>query len=191
VGEELLGAGASCSGCALPVDLSDIPPPTSATVPTDPLPLPCPTDPTTGLVDDVTPGVYECSGSLAFAATATVEGPVVIYLTGGAGLATLDFGGAVVNGGGDPADLVIHVVGAGVVEPGDGTGAGQFTGVIDAPYATLRSDPCDFSLTGSLVIGSLACTSPAAGPGASLTYDSRVAALPGSTWTVSGRQDAA
>jgi hypothetical protein len=119
-----------------------------------------------------------------------VAGPVVVYVLGDGGLASLGLAGAVVNAGGDPADLVIHLVGPGEVDPGDGADATRFTGIVDAPGATLRSDPCGLSVTGALVLEAFACTSPGAGSGPSLVSDPRVMALPSARWQLSGYHDA-
>jgi hypothetical protein len=194
-GQDLLGPGASCSGCGSPglpqeARLAEAAPPAS------PAPLPCPVDPATGSITALAAGTYECAGGVSFAPVSTtgdvpVAGPVVIYVIGDGGLANLGLAGAVVNAGGDPSDLVIHLVGAGEVDPGDGADAARFTGIVDAPGATLRSDPCGLAVTGALVLESFACTSPAAGSGPSLVSDPRVVALPSASWQLSGYHDAA
>jgi len=89
---------------------------------------------------------------------------------------------------------VVHVVGAGIIDPGTGapgaTGSGSFTGVIDAPRSSLRSADCEFSLTGAAELGSLDCVTPTAASGPFLTLDSRVV-LPGDTWQPGAYQDVA
>ncbi|HEY2428050.1 MAG TPA: hypothetical protein VGI06_03895 [Acidimicrobiales bacterium] len=188
-GQDLIGSGGSCSGCGSPDLLPDAVLPVPQ-VPSSPAPLSCPTDSGTGTVTGLTAGTYVCRGSLSFGPNVQIAGPVVIYLVAVDGPASLDLTGSVVNDGGDPTDLVIHVVGAGVVEPGDGDAAARFTGLIDAPDASLRSDPCGLSVTGALVLGSLACTAPAAGPGPSFTADAGAMALPGGPWGVGSSHDA-
>jgi hypothetical protein len=125
---------------------------------------------------------------------ATPAFPVVIYLESSAGLASLDLSGSTVNAGGNAADLIIHVVGPGSVTPGDGSAATNFTGVIDAPRSSLRSgsagSPCQFSLTGAMVLGSFSCTATGGG-GPTLTYDATdLASTPSDAWTISAYQDA-
>jgi len=189
--EDLLGPGASCAGCRNPVVEPSTTTFADAVVPTDPAPSPCPTTPVTSLVS----GVYLCSGTLTLTGTVSVAAstaaPVVIYLEADAGLATLDLSNSTI-GGSDASDLIIHVIGAGVVIPGDGTSATKFTGVIDAPHSSLRSgdgtSPCDLSLTGAMVLGSFSCSAATGGP--RLTYDPALESVPSGNWTLSAYDDA-
>jgi hypothetical protein len=142
-------------------------------------------------ISSLTGGPFLCTGGVSFApgpTPVTVTGPVQLWVTNGYGPpATVSFAGSSVDPGGDPSAFVIHVVGAGVIEPGDGTGAGSFTGIIDAPRSSLRSPDCRFTLTGAASLGSLDCVSATSGP--TLTYDPRVAALPSATWQAGPEQD--
>ena len=190
--QDLLGPAASCAGCSNPVVEPSTVTFSDAVVP--PAPLPCPTTPVTSLSS----GVYLCRGTLTLTGPVTVSAsagsPAVIYLEGGPDLATLDLSASTINTGGDPSDLIVHVVGPGVVIPGDGSSATDFTGVIDAPHSSLRSgdgtSPCQLSLTGAMVVGSFSCTAAVGGPRPHLTYDPRVASLPSDNWAVSAYGDA-
>jgi hypothetical protein len=190
--EDLLGPGASCAGCQDPVVEPSTATFPDAVVPS--APQACPTAPVTAL----TSGTYLCMGVFALNGPVTVAAtpalPVVIYVEGSAGLASLDLSGSTVNAGGNPADLIIYVVGPGSVAPGDGATATNFTGIIDAPRSSLRSgsaaSPCQFALTGAMVLGSFSCTA-ASGPGPTLTYDAAdLASIPSDAWTISAYQDA-
>jgi hypothetical protein len=187
-GDDLLGPGASCSGCVAPAPTVL---PATTTLPDPPAPpvgAAAPPGGCTG-ISSLTGGPFLCTGSISFAPGAvTVTGPVQLYVTNGYGPpATVTFAGSSVNPGGDPSAFVIHVIGAGVIEPGDGTGAGGFTGIIDAPRSSLRSPDCRFSLSGAANLGSLDCVSATSGP--TLTYDPRVAALPSTSWQAGPEQD--
>ena len=188
-GDDLLGPGASCSGCVAPAPTVL---PATTTLPDPPAPPGGATGPPGGCsgISSLTGGPFLCAGGVSFAPGAvTVTGPVQLWVTNGYGPpATVSFTGSSVNPGGDPSALVVHVVGAGVIQPGDGAGAGSFTGVIDAPRSSLRSPDCRFTLNGAANLGSLDCVSAASGP--TLAYDPRVAALPSTSWQAGPEQDA-
>jgi hypothetical protein len=116
---------------------------------------------------------------------------VSIYITDGAddlsAPVKVHFDSATVSG--TAANLALYVADPASILPGEGAQAGTFSGVVDAPYATLRSSACAFTLTGAMVLGSFDCVSAAGGP--TLTYDSGVAALPSTTWRVTSYQDGA
>jgi hypothetical protein len=92
-----------------------------------------------------------------------------------------------VNRGGISAQLIVHKVGPGVIDPGDGDAAGTFTGIIDAPQATLRSAACRFGVDGAMVLGSLLCVAANGGP----TFTYSAGSIPGGAWAVSLQHDAA
>jgi hypothetical protein len=193
--QDLLGPGASCSSnsgsggtnCDKPVVLAQ-----TEALPDPSLPVPAPQpSPCTGIITLAT-GVYVCKGVVSFApgATVSVGGPVELYVTAdGSTPPTLNFSQARVNLGGTAANLVVHIVGAGVVQPGDGAAAGSFTGVLDAPRATLRSNPCQFVLNGAADLGSFNCVTGGTGP--DLDYgSSSLGAVYSPTWQATSYGDA-
>ncbi len=190
-GQDLLGSGASCSGCTAPNVLTANTALPDPVVPSSPMPGPPPGGCTTP-ISSLTAGVYYCPGNISFAAgPVTVAGQVELYVGTGTGPpVSVTFTGSQVNTGGTPTDLVVHVVGAGLIEPGDAvSAAGSFTGVIDAPRSSLRSADCQLSLIGAANLGSFDCVTGASGPGPTLTYDPSVAAVPSPTWQAGPYQD--
>ena len=178
--QDLLRPGAACAGCPAPNVIADPVTFPAASIPTSPPPLPCPSLPITALPA----GTYLCIGTVSFAAAEIdIGGPVVIYQENGpGGPAGFSFAGANVNAGGTAADLVVHKIGPGRVDPG----TGRFTGIIDAPASTLNSTGCAFRLTGALVLGSFSCATSGGGPQLVHAADS----VPASTWVVGGYHDA-
>ena len=183
-GQDLLGPGASCAGCTSPAVV-----PATVTMP-DPVAPGPPTGPC-GTVTAIAAGPSVCTGPLTF--SGTVPAPAAradVYVIGGG----VSFAGAVVAAGGDPSLLAVHLVGPGTVDPGTGpassgpAGAGSFTGILDAPRASLRSADCEFALTGAAELGSLDCLTVAPGPGPTLTLDPR-ASVPADTWRAGSYQD--
>ncbi|HVM65519.1 MAG TPA: hypothetical protein VMU14_11705 [Acidimicrobiales bacterium] len=155
------------------------------------MPVPAPLPPPGGCTSIATipAGTYLCSGTVSFATGVVgVGGPVELYVTAGGAAPTLDFSGAQVNFGGSAANLVVHVVGPGLIVPGDAS-PGSFTGVIDAPGSTLRSNPCGFSLIGAADVGSVDCVSGSGGPGPTLGTDPSLAAAYSPTWQASSYRD--
>jgi hypothetical protein len=191
-GDDLLGPGASCSGCVPPAPTVLPATTTLPDPPASPVGAAAPPGGCTN-ISSLTGGPFLCTGAVTFAAGAvTVTGPVQLYVTNGSGApATVSFAGSQVNQGGDPSAFVVHVIGAGVITPGDGppgaSGAGSFTGIIDAPRSSLRSADCQFNLSGAANLGSMDCVSAAAGP--TLAYDPRVTALPATAWQAGPEQD--
>ena len=190
-GQDLLGPGASCAGCASPTVVAGMQLPDPTPVSPPPSPPPC------GTMTSLTPGTLVCSAPLTFSGVVPalpLGQSTEIFVMGGGAPATVVFGGASVNDGGDPTALVLHIVGAGIVDPGTGPpggpGSGSFTGVLDAPRSSLRSSDCEFSLTGGAALGSLDCVTPAPAMGPFLTLDSRVV-LPGDMWQPGVYQDVA
>lgn len=185
--QDLLQPGAACAGCPSPTEVTNPVTFPAASIPTSPPPLPCPPSPISALPA----GTYLCTGAVTFADGAKIDpgGPVVIYQengTDGAGAPTsFSFAGAKVNVGGTVANLVVHKIGPGRVDPGTGSEA-DFTGIIDAPAATLNSSSCAFRLTGALVLGSFSCATSSGGP--QLLY--AAGSVPASTWTVGDYHDA-
>ena len=186
-GQDLLSPGASCAGCPA---VRALPGPVVLPDPVVPAaPLPCPQQP----IETITSGTYVCNGDVTFGNDVAVSGAVVLYQRNGSDgtgpPTTLRLAGTSDRvSGGDPANLVIRKAGAGVVDTGDGDGSARITGVLDAPRATLRSDDCQLSVTGALVLGSFACTSPSGGP--RLTLDAAAASLTLGAWDVSAHHDA-
>jgi hypothetical protein len=117
-------------------------------------------------------------------------GQVDLYVTNDGPPSTVTFSRATVSAA-NASQFVLHVVGAGVIQPGDGSSKGSFTGIIDAPRASLRSTDCQFTLVGAAVLGSFDCRTGASGPGPNLTYDATVAAIPATTWRPTTYQDVA
>jgi hypothetical protein len=150
--------------------------------------------PVCGTVTSITTGTAVCTGDLTFSGAVSVSGPSQIYVVGdGVSPVHVTFAGATVNDGGDPSQLIVHVVGAGIVDPGSGpqpSGSGRFTGVLDAPRSSLRSADCEFSLTGAAELGSFDCVTPSPATGPSLTLDGR-AVVPADTWRQTAYQDVA
>ena len=195
-GEDLLGPGASCSGCtAPPMSTAPTELPATTTLP-DPPPPPLGASTPPGGCSGITSlvgGPFVCTGSVSFASpgpvlVTPVGGPVELWVTGNGPPATVSFAGSSVNASGSASNFIIHIVGSGVVVPGDGNGHGHFTGVIDAPRSTLRSADCQFALTGAADLGSFNClsTDPT---GPNLVYDEGVAAIPSTTWQAGAYQD--
>jgi len=183
-GQDLLGPGASCAGCSAPAVV-----PATLAMP-DPQP-PTPPSAPCGTISAIAPGPLVCTGPLVFSGAVPAPlAPADIYVVGGG----ITFAGAVVGAGGDPSLLTVHLVGAGTIDPGTGpassgpAGAGSFTGILDAPRATMRSDDCEFNLIGAAELGSLDCLTVAPGPGPSLTLDSR-ASVPADGWQTGSYQD--
>ncbi len=138
------------------------------------------------------PTSYLCDGPVTFGPGPVTVGPgqVDLYVEGNGGLASVSFADATVTTvSGVASSFAVHVLGTGVIEPGDGTDAGQFTGVLDAPNATLRSNPCQFSLTGAADLGSIDCVT-GTGSGPVLTYGSSLATVYSPTWHLSADGDA-
>jgi hypothetical protein len=187
--EELLGPGASCSGCTTPVS-----PPITTTL-ADPFVPGTATPKSTNWcthIDALIAGSYACDGQVTFEHGSVAVGPgqVDLYVTNDGPPSTVTFSGATVSAA-NASQFVLHIVGAGVIQPGDGSSKGSFTGIIDAPRASLRSTDCQFTLVGAAVLGSLDCRTGASGPGPTLTYDADVAAIPAATWRPTTYQDLA
>jgi hypothetical protein len=186
--EELLGPGASCSGCTTPVS----PPVTTSFA--DPVVPGAAIPKSNGWcnhIDALAAGSYACDGQVTFEpGSVAVAGHVDLYVTNDGPPSTVTFSGAMVNPA-NASQFVLHIVGAGVIQPGDGSSKGSFTGIIDAPRASLRSTDCQFSLVGAAVLGSFDCLTGVSGPGPNLTYDATVAAIPATTWRQTTYQDVA
>lgn len=179
--QDLLGPGAGCTGCPAPNLLAAPFTFTAATIPTSPSPLPCPASP----VSELAAGTYLCVADITFDADVRLRGPVVIYQENGAdGLGAptaIRFSSAEINEDGPAGDLVIHKIGAGVVDPGTAT----LGAIVDAPAATLASGSCRFHFHGAMVLGSFSCSSAGGGP--TLSYDAGSFLSP--SWVVGVRRD--
>jgi hypothetical protein len=187
--QDLLGPGASCSGCG-----NAVVEPTTVTFADPVLPVPSPSAPTGGCtgITTLATGTYLCRGTVSFSTSApvSVAPGVIIYVTAlGSNPPTLNFTGATVNGGGSAANLVVHMIGAGVVEPGDAPSAGTFDGVIDAPRSSLSSNPCDFVFQGAALLGSLDCTTGTSS-GPQFTVDTSGSAAFAPAWQEASYGDA-
>jgi len=176
----LLGPGASCAGCTAPKEARHAPGFADAVVPTSPAPQPCPG---AGTITSLAGGVFVCTAGVTFSGAVPVSGPTVVYVVNG----SINFDGSTVNAGGDPTDLVIHLVGPGIVTPGDGAGAVRLTGILDAPRGTLRSSDCELQVDGAMVLGSFDCPT---GGGARISYDARVGAVWSEAWQLGAYHDA-
>ena len=178
--QDLLRPGAACAGCAAPNVVTHPVTFPTASIPTSPPPLPCPS-----MTSPLAAGTYLCTGDVSFATgEIDIGGPVVIYQENepDGAPSRFSFAGSNVNAGGTAADLIVHKIGPGRVEPG----SGRFTGIIDAPAATLNSTGCAFRLTGALVLGSFSCATSGGGPQLRYAADS----VPASTWVVGEYHDA-
>jgi len=185
--QQLLGPGASCSGCDKPAHT-----PADTQLPEPLVPSPTPSAPPGGCTGITTlpTGVWLCEDLVSFSTTTAVSigpGSVELYVVpSGPSPASLSFAGATVAPTSNHAgDLVVHVVGPGVVIP-DG---GSFTGILDAPHSTLRSNPCRFTLTGAADLGSFDCFAAPA-PGATLNYDPSLTGQLSATWREASYADA-
>jgi hypothetical protein len=204
--QDLLGPGASCTGngtAAKPASPCNV----TATILSADTQLPDPVLPAsppptvlssctgiTSLTGSMTspPVPYLCQGPVSFGPGLVSIGPgqVDLYVEGSGGVPpSVSFAGAtIVTTSGSASSFIVHVLGRGVIEPGDGVTA-SFTGVLDAPQATLRSNPCQFSLTGAADLGSVDCVA-GAGPGPALRYDSSLATVYSPTWHITSYGDA-
>jgi hypothetical protein len=195
--QDLLGPGASCTGngtttlpaspCGAAVVLgSDVALPLPSAPPSPTLLTPC-----TGITALSGPATYLCQGPVSFGPGPVTIGPgqVDLYVEGAGGPASVSFAGATMSPAGGAVSFVVHVIGAGVIQPGDGAMAGSFTGVLDAPQATLSSNPCQFSLTGAADLASLDCVT-GTGTGPVLTYDASLPGAYASSWQASSYGDA-
>jgi len=143
-----------------------------------------------GAITSLSAGNYVCSSNVVFGPGAvTVNGQVNLYVvSSGTPPLSVNFSNATVNAGAaDPGLFTVDVIGAGVIQPGDGAAnRGYFTGVIDAPRSSLRGADCQFQLTGAAELGSFDCLTGASGPGPVLTYN---APDPSTVWHASPAQD--
>lgn len=173
----------SCSGCPNgtvaqgPYDTPDPAVPTSAT------PGGCPG--TNGTVTGVlAAGTYICSQDITFSGTVTVSGPVVIYMknpTTGNQTSDLNLSGATVNSGGDPTNLQIFKIGSGEVNPGNGSHAVNFSGIVYAPGADMTVNGGQLTWTGSLTLNTFTVNGT---PNLNFNYDQRVLALVLQNWKI-------
>jgi Tfp pilus assembly protein PilX len=172
--------------CPAPVNI-----PTTPCLPASPSACPA----TAGVLPAaLTPGVYYCSqndltgGSLSFPSTFTVGpglgngGAVDIYVipTDSTNI-TLSIANATINENGDPTKLRVYLKG-GRIDPGNGSHAGDFTGILWAPSAEETNPGCKANWRGALVLNTFTCNG---GPHLSVRYDSRIQSITQSSWSVS------
>ena len=177
-------AAGSCSGCSHPESSPAPPAAAPVTVPPDPQPGDCPGH---GHVDGGTllGGTYVCRADLILTGdvnvSATPDNPVVIYVVND----SLRLVNLAMSPTGDPSELIIHLVGPGRVDVGAAPDTVAFTGILDAPSATLVSSDCGLSIVGSLVLDTFSCSG--ARP-FSLAYPNSVEAFTAG-WTVADVAD--
>jgi hypothetical protein len=181
-----LSPAGSCSGCGNPVNR-----PGPFRTPDPVVPAGTQSCPGNGTVNGavISAGVYLCTGDLtltgAVSVAASPGNPVVIYMTNGldgSGAATtLHLGMLAMSALDDPTGLVIAKVGAGRV---DASNPAAFTGILDAPRASLTNAQCQLTITGAVVLDTFACDGNV--PNFTLAYDSRVEQLRSDRWATSG-----
>jgi hypothetical protein len=173
----------SCSGCPAGVVAQgpyDTPDPV---VPSSASPGGCPG--TNGTVTGVlAAGTYICSQDVTFSGTVTLSGAVTIYMQNpstGNQTSDLDMSGATVNSGGDPVNLQIFKIGSGTVDPGNGSHAADFTGIVYAPGADMTVNGGQLTWTGSLTLNTFTVNG---NPNLNFNYDQRVLALVLQDWKI-------
>lgn len=173
----------SCSGCpagAVAQGPYDTPDPV---VPSTASPGGCPG--TNGTVTGtLAAGTYICSQDVTFSGVVTLSGPVVIYMQNpstGNQTSDLNLSGATVNSGGSPTDLQIFKVGSGEVDPGNGSQAVDFTGIVYAPGADMTVNGGQLTWTGSITLNTFTVNGT---PNLNFNYDQRLLALVLQDWKV-------
>ncbi|MDQ1437090.1 MAG: hypothetical protein QOK43_719 [Acidimicrobiaceae bacterium] len=173
----------SCSGCSAPSNPTGPYQTPDPALPTSPAPGGCPG--AAGVVSGVlSAGTYVCSTNVRFSGTVTLGGPVKIYMTNAASNTagtTLDISDSLVNMGGNPVDLQIYKIGAGVIEPGNGSHAGSVAGILYAPGADMTVNGGHVTWTGALVVGSFRMNG---NPNFEMRYDQRVESLVLQNWKI-------
>ncbi len=144
----------------------------------------------------VNPGVYLCTSTISFPPNAYFQvgtpaspangGVVEIYVIPSSGTADVNLDNSWVNVSpagveGDPTKLRVYLAGAGNVNPGNGSHAATFVGIMYAPSSNMTSNGCKADWRGALIFRTATCNG---GPHLSVRYDTRVAALSQSNWTV-------
>ena len=190
--------GGSCTGC-----LAGVQQPGPRVVPDPAEPAgasPCPVD-SEGRVDAVLhAGTYACDDDLRFDGTVTVlatpDDPVTIWVGPGA---DVDLQDAVVNAGGDAAELVLQKAGSGAVCAGDVADAALhvcdhahdtpavFEGILYAPSADLKIAGQGVAIVGSVTVNAVAVSHLDDGDevaSLSVAYADELAALPATDWSV-------
>lgn len=130
-------------------------------------------------------GVYSCSYGLKFPAGnfTVTSGRVEFFVVPTSGSLNIDFDRAIVNGGAastaDPTKLFVYMAGSGTIDTGNGGNAGEFTGVMYAPTATLTENGCKAKWRGAIVVNQATCNG---GPNQSIKYDTRVNAITDGRW---------
>ena len=162
-------------------------PPTPC-VPSSPVPTTLTSSQCANMSGVINPGVYLCASHLTFRGTVTVAagsgngGKVEIFVLPTAGTtANVTLDGASLNKLGDPTKFRINLAGAGLIEGGNGSHAGDLTGILYAPSATATNNGCKIDIRGALVVNDYTCN------GAThlqVQYDLRVSALQQANWTL-------
>ncbi|MEA3077513.1 MAG: hypothetical protein QOF60_2421 [Actinomycetota bacterium] len=175
-------------GCPAPVNT----PPTPCVPPTAQA---CPA--VSGVIPAVlNPGQYLCTSTISFGPTFQVGTPsspanggvVEIFVIPPAGsTADVYFNGSDLNVNpvgnieGDPTKFRVYLAGHGIVDPGNGSNAGRWVGIIYAPSSDMTSNGCKADWRGALTFHTATCNG---GPNLRVRYDSRVAALTQQNWSV-------
>lgn len=165
-------------------------------------PQPCPETPPTncasipGIVVDesqvtlptsMVGGRYQCDRTVKFPESSftVTSGVVELFIVSTSGTPNLDFTKSIVNGGAaatsDPTKLFVYMAGSGSVLTGNGGNAGEFTGVLYAPSATLTENGCKAKWRGAIVVNEATCNG---GPNQSIQYDERIANITDGRWKV-------
>jgi len=142
----------------------------------------------------IPPGRYFCATDLVFKMSGQGNATPVSIGTGSAnggkveyfvlpasGTADIVLDSASVNVGGDPTKLRINLAGAGDLDGGNGSNAGEINAIVYAPSATSTNNGCKIDLRGSLVINDYTCNGA---PHLQVQYDTRISALQQSNWTL-------
>jgi hypothetical protein len=134
----------------------------------------------------INPGAYYCTSSISFPSTVSIGGGSVnggvveIYVIPSSGTADVATDSDI-NVNGDPTKFRVFVAGAGNINPGNGSHAGAFTGIMYAPSSNMTANGCKVDWRGAIVFNAMTCNG---GPHLSVRYDTRVAALVQQNWSV-------
>lgn len=136
----------------------------------------------------IAPGVYLCQSNLTFTSNLTISpaGKVEYFVMPTSGTADVKLDGVSVNLIGNPTNLRINLAGAGNIDGGNDSNAGDLTGILYAPSATSTNNGCKIDIRGSLVVNDYTCNGS---PHLQVQYDVQVSALLQSNWTLRNFQE--
>ena len=180
--QDYFAPSGSCSGCANPVAKTGPYTLTPVSIPTG-LTQACPaggvfTGSVQGSVGGTTGVPYICDQNVTLQGTVTVvDGPVVIYITANH---SLSMSGAVLNQSGRSTDLQIYKDGTGAIDPGNGSHAVYFNGILYAPGSDLTFHGGE-TYYGSLTLNSIRVDG---NPNFTVGYDGAVASILSQNWRV-------